>query len=382
MADTTTSDRQLGLGPDAGRTGTDTVSQAAGAGHVIYTYTQTVLEQPSDNIPDAVLRAAPQFPSHLATAQTNARHFNEDILPVMSTNVADLLSFSNTWSAFAPDMKQYAAKGDYATVTQGLQIMQRKIGVYAQKASSTHSVLTQFQSTITGDAKAMSADYMALTSQTAGLPAEISGLDAKIDAENHLIDRYAGMIAGGAAATLIGGVMVVGGLMTEVLSFGASTAVVVSGLLVAGGGVALIVLGSKGIDSASRAVRDATAQKARLNQELTSLKTYQSTVGSLRSAVENAVSAIGNLAQAWDYLYEDMNAVVSDLQTAGDTVRLPWFADVMDTADKDWGQVGSMAAAVQNQTANATYTTVDLSQAGSSLTDVLPAQDRAALQPA
>ena len=164
--------------------------------------------------------------------------------------------------------------------------------------------------------------------------------------------------------------------MAEELSFGASTAVVVSGLLVAGGGIALIVVGANGIGKASTAIRNATSQKAALSKEMAGLKAYQTNMSSLKSAVGNAVSAVGNLSQSWDYLYEDMNAVIGDLKTASSTVKLPWFDDTMDAADKDWNQVGSMAKAVQQQTADAKYKTVDLSHPGSSLLDALPPEDR------
>ena len=373
---TQTPTKTLGPGANAGRTGTDTQSQAAGAGHVIRTYCETIKEQPTQGLPSIITTTAPDFVSHLVTAQGNASHYINDIQPVLLQNVSDLVSYSNMWASFSPQMRKFASEGNYAAVAQGLKVVQGRLKVFSLNAGNAHSVLNTYQNTITKDAQAFNADYKLLMSSKSGIPAQIHALDTEIDAENSAIDKFAGMIAGGAAAAILGGIMIVAGAVTDVITAGTSTPLVVAGVLAAGGGVALITVGSIGIDKASKAVRKATAEKAVLSQELTSLKAYCSTVSSLKSGVSNAVTAVGNLATSWDYIYEDLNAVISDLETAGSSVQLPWFDSIMNEADSDWGQVNAMAKAVQLQTANSSWKKVDLSKPGSSLIDALPQADQ------
>ncbi|NQY80822.1 MAG: HBL/NHE enterotoxin family protein [Candidatus Caenarcaniphilales bacterium] len=377
---TSNANRTLGPGHDAGRTGSDAQSQAAGSGHVIRTYCETVKEQPTEGLPSIITTTAPDFVKHLVTAQGNASHYINDIQPVLLQNVSDLVSYSNMWNAFSPQMRKYAAAGDYKTVAQGLKVVQGRLKTFSLNAGNAHSVLIHFQNTITDDAKAFNADYKLLTSTKSGIPAQIDALDKEIDAENDAIGKFAGMIAGGAAAAALGGVMIVAGAVTDVITAGTSTPLIAAGVLVGAGGVALITVGAIGIDKASKAVRKATIEKASLNQELTSLKAYCSTVGSLKSGVTNSVTAVGNLASSWDYIYEDLNAVIYDLETASSSVQLPWFDSIMDEADSDWAQVGTMAKAVQLQTANSSWKKVNLDQNGSSLLDALPDSEKAAIR--
>ena len=369
-------DKTLGPGPDAGRTGTDTQSKALSSGHLIRTYCETIKEQPNQGLPSIITTTAPDFLRHLNTAQGNASHYINDIQPVMLQNVSDLMSFSNTWKSFTPQMKEYTAKGDYETVAQGLKIMQTKVKNFAINANNSHSVLLNFQNTITGDSRAFSNDYKLLMSSSTGIPAEIKALDKEIDAEHTALIEDIAMVAGGAAAAVLGGVLIVGGVLTEVFTAGASTVIIAAGVLTASGGIALITVGAIGIDKASKALKKANEEKATLNQELTSLKVYCSTVDGLRASVNNAVGALGNLATSWDYIYEDMNAVISDLNTAKTTMHLPWFDSVLNEADADWAQVGAMAKAVQLQTIESSYKKVDLSKPGASLLDALPEKEK------
>jgi hypothetical protein len=371
--------KSLGPGHDAGRTGDDTQSKAASASNVIRTYCETLQEQPTTDLPSIITTTAPNFVANLKTAQGNAEHYIRDIQPVLLQNVSDLLSFSHMWSSFSPSMRQYAAKGDYETVAQGLKVMQGRLSTFSANANNSHNILNSFQKVIIIDAKAFNHDYMLLTSAKTGIPAEIGALDKEIDAENSAIEKYAGMIAGGAAAAILGGVMIVAGAVGDVFTAGASTPLIVAGVLTAGGGVALITVGSIGISKASTALRNATVKKARLNQELTSLKAYCTTTNSLKNSVTSAVSAVGGLATSWEYIYEDLNAVISDLNTAKTSTHLPWFDNIMDEADQDWGQVGSMAKAVQDQVATAKFTKLNMDKPNSSLTDALPTASQEAL---
>ncbi len=373
MATTT---KALGFGADAGKTGTDTQSKAATAGHVIRTYSETILCQPTTGIPIQITTDVPEFIPHINMAQANATHFNLDILPVMSKNVADLLSFSNNWNAYTVDLRKYAKKGDYKTVVQGLKILQGQVKTHATGANSTHTSLLTFQNLVEVDMRSLTADYNKLINAQTGIPAEVSALDKSIDAYQSQIGNYTAMIAGGAGAIVVGIVIGAVGIASLPESGPAGVFVIAGGIAVAAGGIALIVTGSVLLVKASNSIRDLTQQKAALNAELAILGTYKGTMGNLRSSVSNAVTAIGNLAQSWDYLYEDMNAVIHDLENAKGTIKTPWFDSTLTAADSDWAQVGSMAKRVQDQTADAKYKKVKLDKKGSSLLDALPKKDR------
>lgn len=240
------------LSPKEKATGTDPMSKRMSAGQLIKTYLLTTLEQPEDGIPDEVTHIAPDFVPHLKTSKSNADHFLKSIEPMMSQDVENILTFSNQWKNFGPYFMEYGKKGQWDAVKSGLQIIQKIIPTFVNHAEATSKELQNFTKLISTDAGSFGADYIKLMSAATGLPAEINALNQKIDAQNKVIAFATAEILGGAAATLLGGIMVVGGLASEVLTFGASTALVVSGVLVAGGGIALIVVGSIQIDKASK----------------------------------------------------------------------------------------------------------------------------------
>lgn len=363
------------LAPRDKATGTDPMSKSMSAGQVIKTYILTVMEQPDSGIPDQITQAAPNFVSHLKMAKGNGDHFVSSIEPMISQDVANILAFSNQWKNFGPYFIQYGKKGQWDVVKSGLQMIQMKMDTYMNHTKATATELQNFTKLISADTSAFSSDYTKLTSATSGIPAEIDALNKKIKAQNRLISTATAEIAGGAAATLAGGLMVVGGLATEALSFGATTALVVSGVLVAGGGIALITLGSIQIDKASHDIANTQARITELNENMGLLSAYSGTLEQLKTACEDGTTAISNLQTTWEYLYEDMNAVIHDIDAANSSIQLPWFEPSINTAVDDWTQLNQMAALAQSNIADMQLTKVSMKDNYGSLLNALPKED-------
>lgn len=345
------------------------------AGQGLKTYCLSVAEQPTTGIPTSVITTAPNFISHLVTAQHNAAHFVADIHPMLSNNVAHIISYSNQWKSFGPYFKEYFMKGETDAVVSGLTMVQKRLATYQQNCKATRLALVEFQKLVATDAGHFKTDLTKLMSAESGLPSIIEADNRKIDAQQEVTNQAIGMICGGAAAAVVGGLMVIGGTVEAAFTAGTSIPVAVAGVAVAGGGIALIVLGSEALDKASHEIAAAQTEIATLNQSISHLKCFDGIATGLASSCSTAVTSVSTLENQWEFLADDLDNVIFDVKQAKTSATLPWFPASIDTAVADWKQLGRIASCAQLSLADMKMSKVDMSGKFGSLLNGLPAKD-------
>lgn len=105
------------------------------------------------------------------------------------------------------------------------------------------------------------------------------------------------------------------------------------------------------------------------------LKAYSTNINQLQVACQDGATASSNLKTTWDYLYEDMNAVIYDVETASSSAGLPWFEPSIKTAVDDWTQLSKMAALAQQNVADMQLTKVSMKDGFGSLLNGLPKEE-------
>ena len=147
----------------------------------------------------------------------------------------------------------------------------------------------------------------------------------------------------------VGGIlMVVVGAATEAFSFGASSALVVGGLALVGGGIAMQVLAAKDISSK---MTDLTKNNTLLNEDeviAATLILANKNVSAMVAAIDSAVNALTNLQTGWIGLKGDLQNIIDALNTGKGDEGTTWLIDDLNAAKTDWDVAKTLAVKLQS----------------------------------
>jgi non-hemolytic enterotoxin B/C len=237
------------------------------------------------------------------------------------------------------------------------------------KQTSTSSVVTalgSFQTDLATDARAFGADFNTAEATLAGKDGQIAALGKQIDAIHSAMDKDLTMIAAGSVAAVVGGLMIAVGVLAEIETAGASTALVVGGLAVVGAGAGVAIAGGVDYAKQSSALGTAITTKTNLQQQYAATKQINNIVQSLSAQATEAVTAVGSLMSGWQTLGQEFIEFQAALTSA--TPNLGFFLVAqLNAAKADWDDVatqarklldyGSIAVSNASLEANGTLTT-------------------------
>jgi len=155
------------------------------------------------------------------------------------------------------------------------------------------------------------------------------------------------MIAGGAVMTVVGVLMITVGVLGEFETGGASTALVLGGLAVMGGGIAMDVVAGMDLSKKMDEYKDATTELTKDQQISSCLIQASQTVQSLVDSINNAMGAITNLQSGWSSLKGDLDQVIGALNDAESDEGTSWVIDDLNAAKADWEDAKTLAVQLQ-----------------------------------
>ena len=209
------------------------------------------------------------------------------------------------------------------------------------------NALTAFTTLIQADERNFQADEDIIKATLDGDNGAIKNLQDAIGAINTAINKDNAMIAGGAAMEIGGILMIVVGVAGEIESAGASTALVVGGLAVIGGGVAMQVLAGKDLSAKMKQLQDDNVQLATDLQISACLINASKNVTAIITSIANAIVAIQNLQAGWSGLKGDLQQIVDALNAGQGDEGTTWLITDLNAAEADWK--AALALAVQLQ---------------------------------
>ncbi len=330
-----------------------TAAQAASV--QLQAYTQTVLGTPDIQLPSAIDKLSKStvvadLPKHQATARANATFYLDHVNPTLVQRSSDIIGFGNLWNAEYARLLSLAndihSGSNKATFQQGIANLLTQVKAKQGDTVAAITSLNDFLPKITSDSRALKADDQHVTLALGGAKGEIAQLKKRINADNAAISKDIAIIAGGATADIVGGLMIVVGLLAEIETAGASTALVVGGLLVVGAGTTAMGIAGKNLSDTKADLATANHNLAVDQLCLTSTQQASKTLGNMEGAVNQGISAVTGLQKGWATLQSDFTQVTSQLGSADPSLG-SWLVSTLQAANTDWADTLKLARNLQ-----------------------------------
>lgn len=346
-------------------TSTQNIKSAAatviGANAVIQTYINTIMGTPNidlSSIPftPANAHVVADLPAHQVTARANAESYFSGATSINAqivSTLSDIIGFANLFESRYERLLALAGPDgnpqgqDLITFNEGLQGLINSITTKENNCVAIVNALTAFTGLIQADERNFQADENIIKATLDGDNGAIKNLQDSIGAINTAINKDNAMIAGGAAMEIGGILMIVVGVAGEIESAGASTALVVGGLAVIGGGVAMQVLAGKDLSAKMKQLQDDNVQLATDLQISACLINASKNVTAIITSIANAIVAIQNLQAGWSGLKGDLQQIIDALNAGQGDEGTTWLITDLNAAKADW--TTALALAVQLQ---------------------------------
>jgi non-hemolytic enterotoxin B/C len=266
-----------------------------------------------------------QINTGLATAKGHADNYLNVIQPQIITNISNISNYYALHSAIPAVLPKGSTKQQW--ISQ-LSALKEQAVDNQQTSKDTRKIITDLHGTLVTDTSNFTAIVVNLNSLVDGDNGVLSKLNGDIDSINAAIDgAIAGIVAGG--LLVIGGAFVTAiGAVTDFVTAGASTPVVI-------GGVAMMLAGAGGITAGSIVLHNSLNARQGLYQDRSNLKSevkiasgISSGYTGLSNQAKNAVTAATQMGNAWDSLTSDLGSLITDLDkgiTSTDAVRQLWL---------------------------------------------------------
>ncbi len=322
---------------------------------LLQNYTQTVLGTPDINLPAAVgvdskSNVVTDLPKHQALARTNANYYLDHVNVTLVQGIADVVGFSNLWNAEYARLLELAKAidtGNNKTIfKQGIANLINQTKSKAKNTNTALSALNDFLPKIETDNRNFTTDSQNVAVALGGEHGAIEQLEKQIKADNDAINKDIAIIAGGATADVVGGLMIAVGVLAEIETAGASTALVVGGIAVVAAGTTAMVIAGKSLSKTKDDLANASRQLAIDKLCYTSTKMSSHTIANLQNAVSQGVRAVIGLQKGWQSLQSDFNEVVSQLDSSDPNLG-SWLVSTLEAANTDWKDTLTLAKSLQ-----------------------------------
>jgi non-hemolytic enterotoxin B/C len=333
-----------------------------GANALIQTYINTIMGTPNIDLSSIPFTAAnahvvADLPAHQVTARSNAESYFSGATSINAQIVctlSDIIGFANLFESRYQRLLTLAGPDgnpqgqDLITFNEGLQGLINNITVKENNCVTIVNALTAFTTLIQADERNFQADEDIIKATLDGDNGAIKNLQDAIGAINTAINKDNAMIAGGAAMEIGGILMIVVGVAGEIESAGASTALVVGGLAVIGGGVAMQVLAGKDLSAKMTQLQNDNVQLATDLQISACLINASKNVTAIITSIANAIIAIQNLQAGWSGLKGDLQQIIDALNAGTGDEGTTWLITDLNAAYADWNSALALAVQLQS----------------------------------
>ena len=286
-----------------------TISQ----GMVVQTYCNSVLAQPPVDFSgfSGLSSYQTDINAGLITAQTHANNYLGVIQPSIINNLGNISNYYALLSALPVALP---AGSSEAAWIANLQAVQAQISSYQQSCGLITTDLTTLNSNLGTDSGSFNSTVTKLNAAVSG----DNGVLTKINDNINSIDKsIGGCIAGTALSGLAiaGGVfMIAVGGITDFVTAGASTPLVIGGVAVLAAGIGGEVASAITLNNLYNKKSDLLKQKSTLISEVNLASGISSGYLQFAAQATNAMQAVTQMDNAWQSLGSDLGNMAQDLQ--------------------------------------------------------------------
>lgn len=144
---------------------------------------------------------------------------------------------------------------------------------------------------------------------------EMKQLKDAMDALETSISSYNAIIAGGAIATVVGSLVIVVGVLLELPSAGASSAIIGAGTLITAGGGAAIGIAKEKRDESSQELKEKALRYNVLQQTCALLQTVSGQLNTLIVGNNESVNAVQAMAVAYQIIATNLEGIIENVDT-------------------------------------------------------------------
>ena len=317
-----------------------------GASAAVQTYVASILKQ--DTIK---LEEMPDLPKHQEVARKNALKWNETVLPGMIQTNADIIDYANQFNAYYCTLVKLAddvAKDPTARAKfiEGLTLLRKDI---VKKKQNTMSVITNlqvFNKELSADYTTFSADAAKATKLYEGKSGAIAKLSSQIDTVQSTMNKYIGVMAGGAVGIIGGVVLIFVGALATIETAGLTLGLIIAGVGLLATGITSEIVGGVQYGIEVGKLAELKEKLAADKQGLMGVKTVKGQLDGLVSQLTQALAALNILIREWSDLDSSMEKVLNDVQRDPGTYG-PELKAILDRATQDWDEALSLALKMQ-----------------------------------
>lgn len=261
----------------------------------------------------------------LAVAKTHADQYLNVIQPKIITNISSIDNYFALYKAIPTVLPEGSTKQEW--ITQ-LSILKEQAQDNQSTAKGTRKIITTLHDNLTTDTSNFNSMVINLNSTVKGDNGVLAQLSGDIDSLNAAIDgAIAGIVVGG--LLVIGGAFVTAiGAVTDFVTAGASTPVLIGGVAMMVAGAAGVTAGAIILDKSMSARQGLYQQQSSLRSEVKIASSISTGYTGLLNQAKNSVTAATQMGNAWDALTGDIGSLITDLSngvTGPDAARQLWL---------------------------------------------------------
>jgi hypothetical protein len=298
------------------------------------------------------------FVANLATAQTHAQRWVQDLGPAVFAKVPQaVIDYSNVFVAATDDVLGILGAIDGVPTPAQQQQINALLGALLTKAQTAEATLAQLQVSLTGFASDIEQDHTNLLTGQHSAQQEILDDQNLADQINAQITSMNATIASDSAKALASEIglgiaifVTVVAIGLAVATDGAALPLVVAGVgvLGIGGAIAGTVVFTEAVNQDIDDLHALQQQLSDEQRQVTALQGVSDTIGGLVTANVAAQSAMAEVLDAWSTLSAKLATVVQDVESA-EAPDLPARIEALDlkSAQQDWQDLVAFATGMQ-----------------------------------
>ena len=157
------------------------------------------------------------------------------------------------------------------------------------------------------------------------------------------------MIAGGSAAAVVGGLIIAVGVLAEIPTAGASTALVVGGVAVVGAGAGVAIAGGVDYGKKTKELKLAMESLSRAKSQFSAATNVNHYIQELSARTQEAMSAISSLQKGWQTLGNDFDITLEAFDRVDPDFAF-FLCAQLEAANKNWKATLDQAKYINEQT--------------------------------
>lgn len=333
----------------------EATTQAASAGLIVQKYCNGIIQQIPIAIPASIIKDLPDVNAHLTLAQGNARNYLDVIQPQIISVVTDVSAYSNQFVAFYTiiDKKIELWKGGSnsakAEAMQLITALNGEVLIKHQNVTKVQVNLQGFQSALTTDVGHFNDALSKANIVIGGDHGRLATIATDILGVEKSINKLIGGLVGSVLGIVGGAVLILVGALVSIPTAGVGAGLVIAGAILLVAGIGGTIGTSVALDNAYTMKRTLLLEQAQLNESLTFLHSFTTTMNAVESSASNASAQLSNMRNAWNFLGQKLGNLGKDLAEASSFGNLPVLTQAwLSTAKEEWGGTGGVLATCAN----------------------------------